>query len=104
MGKGTRVWRSQHRDLLKQGTILIDPLDTGEEIRLLFYLEHTIQDASIDTTGKRREISRQLQFAELDASGTIRPAGYAPFLDYRHVKEEEQVLIRDQRDQPWVAR
>ena len=92
----------QHRDLLKQGTILVDPLDTGEEIRLLFYLEHTIQDASIDTTGKRREISRQLQFVELDASGTIRPAGYAPFLDYRHVKEEEQMLIRDQRDQPWL--
>ena len=92
----------QHRDLLKQGTILVDPLDTGEEIRLLFYLEHTIQDASIDTTGKRREISRQLQFVELDASGTIRPAGYAPFLDYRHIKEAEQVLIHDQRDQPWL--
>jgi len=91
-----------HRDLLKQGTMLVNPLDTGEEVRLLFYLEHVIQDASIDTTGKRREVSRQLQFVELDASGMIRPAGYAPFLDYRHAKEEEQVLIGDQRDQPWL--
>ncbi|HEY4034102.1 MAG TPA: helicase-related protein, partial [Ktedonobacteraceae bacterium] len=92
----------QHRDLLKQGAILVDPLDAGQEIRLLFYLEHTIQDASIDTTGKRREISRQLQFVELDASGTIRPAGYAPFLDYRPIKEQEQVLIGDQCTQPWL--
>jgi hypothetical protein len=91
-----------HRDLLKQGTILVDPLDAGEEVRLLFYLEHVIRDASIDTTGKRREISRQLQFVELDASGTIRPAGYAPFLDYRQIKEQEYVLIADQRNQPWL--
>jgi superfamily II DNA or RNA helicase len=92
----------QHRDLLKQGTMLVDPLDTGEEIRLLFYLEHVIQDASIDTTGKRREVSRQLQFVEMDASGTMQPAGYAPFLDYRQAKEEEQALVRDQRNKPWL--
>jgi hypothetical protein len=73
-----------------------------KKVRLLFYLEHVIQDASIDTIGKRSEVSRQLQFVELDASGTIRPAGYAPFLDYRQIKEQEQVLIRDQYNQPWL--
>jgi len=83
----------QHRDLLKEGTILVDPTDNSEEVRVLFYLEHTIQDASTDSTGKRREVSRQLQFIELDAAGTIHQAGYAPFLDYRPLHEEEQALV-----------
>src|SRR5216110_289824 len=64
----------QQRRLLTQGATLVDESDMGEEVRLLFYLEHTIQDGSRDTTGKRRLVSRQLQFIELDASGTIRPA------------------------------
>ncbi len=42
----------QHRDLLKQGTILVDPHDDGEAMRVLFYLEHTIQDASLDARGQ----------------------------------------------------
>ncbi len=92
----------QQRPLLTQGATLVDPSDMGEEIRLLFYLEHTIQDASVDTTGKRREVSRQLQFVELDASGTIRPAGHAPFLDYEPLKAEEQTLISELRNQPWL--
>src|SRR5206468_4766536 len=30
----------RHRTLLKQGTILIDPADEGEKVRVLLYLEH----------------------------------------------------------------
>src|SRR5437588_1578969 len=56
----------QHRNLLTQGTMLVDSGDMGEDIRVLFYLEHTIQDGSLDNTGKRREVSRQLQFIEID--------------------------------------
>ena len=92
----------QHRDLLKEGTILVDPTDNSEEVRVLFYLEHTIQDASTDSTGKRREVSRQLQFIEIDAAGTIHQAGYAPFLDYRPLHEEEQVLVPQLRSVSWL--
>jgi SNF2 family DNA or RNA helicase len=92
----------QHRDLLKEGTILVDPTGGGEEVRVLFYLEHTIQDASTDSTGKRREVSRQLQFIEIDAAGTIHQAGYAPFLDYRPLHEEEQALVPQLRSVPWL--
>ncbi len=93
----------QHRDLLKQGTRLVDPHDNSEEPRVLFYLEHTIQDASTDnTTGKRRVISRQMQFIELDGQGTMHFAGYAPFLDYRPLTEEEQALVPQLRDIPWL--
>ncbi len=84
----------QHRNLLTQGTILVDPTDMGEDIRVLFYLEHTIQDASTDNTGKRREVSRQLQFIEIDEQGSIHAAGYAPFLDYRPLHEEEHAALR----------
>lgn len=92
----------QNRDLLKQGTILVDPNDIGEEVRVLFYLEHTVQDASTATSGKRREVSRQLQFIELNEQGTISSAGYAPFLDYRYLSEDEQALIPQLRDIPWL--
>src|SRR3989442_1697848 len=83
----------QHRNLLTQGTMLVDSGDMGEDIRVLFYLEHTIQDASTDNTGKRREVSRQLQFIEIDEQGNVHAAGYAPFLDYRPLREEEQLVV-----------
>jgi SNF2 family DNA or RNA helicase len=94
---------AQHRDLLKQGSILVDPTDRGERVRVLFYLEHTIQDASLDTTGKRREVSRQLQFIERDEAGNMHAAGYAPFLDYRPLRGEEQPLIPHLRAAPWLT-
>ena len=93
----------QYRDLLTQGAMLVDPTDSSEEVRVLFYLEHTIQDASIDTTGKRREVSRQLQFIERDAQGNIHAAGYAPFLDYRPLSEEENALVAEIRTTPWLT-
>ena len=95
----------QHRDLLKQGTILVDPNDSSEDVRVLFYLEHSIQDASIDnSTGKRRVISRRMQFVELDGQKTMHAAGYAPFLDYRSLTEEEQTLVPQLSDIPWHQR
>src|SRR5690606_17087357 len=39
------------RDLLRRGTVLVDERDTGTEPRVLFYLEHTIQDASLTRSG-----------------------------------------------------
>jgi 5S rRNA maturation endonuclease (ribonuclease M5) len=83
----------RNRDLLKRGTILIDPDDAGEEVRALFYLEHTIQDGRTDKAGNRRIVSRQLQFVETDASGVTRNAGYAPYLDYRPTTPEERTSL-----------
>ncbi len=93
----------QQRDLLTRGSMLVDPTDNGEAMRVLFYLEHTIQDAGIDTTGKRREVSRQLQFIERDEQGNISAAGYAPFLDYRPLSEEEAVHMPELRAAPWLT-
>jgi hypothetical protein len=92
----------RYRDLLKRGAILDDPHDTSENIRILSYLEHTIQDARIDRSANRRVISRRLQFVELDSYGQARTAGYAPYLDYRPLADDERALVAAVLDQAWL--
>lgn len=93
----------QQRELLTQGAVLVDASDPGVEPRLLFYLEHTIQDARILPTGQRQEISRQLHFVEINAQEQVAAAGYAPFLDYRPLSEAETTLLPDLIHTPWLA-
>ena len=52
----------RHRDLLKRGAALVDDRDDGTEPRVLFYLEHAIQDASLTRAGERRVISRRMLY------------------------------------------
>jgi len=92
----------RNQDLLKTGAILVDPTDSGEDMRVLFYLDHTIQDARTDSSGKRRAISRQLQFIEIDADGNAHTAGYAPFLDYRPLQDDEQMLMPSILSADWL--
>ena len=93
----------RNRDLLKRGTILVDPDDSGEEVRALFYLEHTIQDGRTDKAGNRRVVSRQLLFVETDSTGCTRNAGYAPYLDYRPATPEERTsLAPTLESQAWL--
>jgi len=94
--------KERYRDLLKQGTLFLDENDTGEELKVLFYLEHSIQDARVDKHGNRRVVSRRMQFVEMNEKGTVRNAGYAPYLDYRPLSEEEQRLISQELQQEWL--
>ena len=59
----------RYRDLLKQGAILVDDNDSSDKIRVLVYLEHSVQDARTDHLGQRRIVSKQLQFVEIDGDG-----------------------------------
>ncbi len=72
----------RHRDLLKRGTVLVDERDPGTTPRVLFYLEHAIQDASVTRSGDRRVISKRMLYIELDERGVARHVHYAPYLDY----------------------
>jgi SNF2 family DNA or RNA helicase len=92
----------RHRDLLRQGAILIDETAPDEDVRALVYLEHSIQDARMDRGGNRRVVSRQIQFAEVTASGEVRGAGYAPYLDYRPPTESELAAIRQMEEPGWL--
>jgi len=92
----------RYRNLLKQGAVLIDPNDPGEDPRVLFYLEHAIQDAKTNRDGTRRIVSRRLQFGEIDASGNLLRAGYAPYLDYRPASPEEMERLAPVLEQGWL--
>jgi len=80
-------------DLLKQGCILVDENDLTEQVRILVYLEHSIQDARKDKSGNFRVVSRQMQYVEIDSEGHANNAGYAPYLDYRPLQQSEQCLV-----------
>ena len=79
----------RYRDLLKRGAILVDDTDEGDQPRSLLFLEHAIQDASIDRAGNRRVVSKRMQFVEVGPSGEAKNAGPAPYLDYRRMTAVE---------------
>jgi hypothetical protein len=83
------VTLERHRDLLKRGTVLVDERDPGTSPRVLFFLEHALQDASVLPSGERRTISRRILYVEMDADGRTRHLHYAPYLDYRPLAEGE---------------
>jgi len=79
----------RHRDLLRRGAVLVDERDPGTRPRVVFYLEHGIQDASRTPSGERRAVSKQMLYVEIDADGTTRHVHYAPYLDYRPLASDE---------------
>lgn len=83
----------RYGSLLKLGAVLVDENDEGNGPKYLFYLEHSIRDARPDASGGSRIVSRRMQFVEIDQNGKVRDAGFAPYLDYRPVKQEEKVLL-----------
>jgi len=91
----------RYRDLLKRGAIFVNETDQTSDIKALFYLEHSIQDASIDKRGLQKVVSRQMQFVEIDQQGEVRNAGYAPYLDYRPLRDEEKSLVASVLEKEW---
>lgn len=89
----------RYRTILKQGAILVDENDAGEDMRFLFYLEHAIEDGRTDVNGNRRVVSRRMQFIETTEDGKAKNAGYAPYLDYRPLTADELSLIREWLEQ-----
>ena len=102
----------RYRALLRQGAILVDPTDMGEDPRLLFYLEESIQDGRSDTqpsglgragqSGQRRIIARQMQFVEMNEQGSASSAGPAPFLDYKPLSADLRPLVAPILEKEWL--
>ncbi|MCY4442681.1 MAG: helicase-related protein [Deltaproteobacteria bacterium] len=96
----------RHRDLMRRGTILVDERNPDENPRMLFYLEHAVQDGSQTRSGDRRIVSKRMLYVEMDADGNARHLHYAPYLDYRPLKQEEPTAaeILQRPECAWLER
>ncbi len=96
----------RNRDLLRRGAVLVDERDYGTEPRVLFYLEHAIQDASLTRAGERRVVSKRMLYVEMDAQGNARHLHYAPYLDYRPPGGDEPNLdaLLARPEANWITR
>jgi len=86
----------QHGNLLRQGAILVDPAEDGEEPHLLFLLTHEIK------SGDGQVLSKRLQFVRVTPDGSAIFAGWAPHLDLEPLTPADQVLLKDVLSAPWV--
>lgn len=100
MAAVTDLTLTSHRSLLKRGAILADPNDDGLEPRVLFMVDHSVREAGGD---RPRDVSRRLQFVEMDRSGQARPAGYAPHLDLQPIDTAQSGLVADVLKADWVT-
>jgi superfamily II DNA or RNA helicase/predicted nucleotidyltransferase len=71
--------------------------------RALIYLEDAIQSSAREPDGRRRVVSRRMQFIELDRDGDVALAGYAPYLDYRPPEPDELELIGGIIGEQWLS-
>jgi SNF2 family DNA or RNA helicase len=96
----------RYRDLLRRGAVLVDERDSGVQPRVIFYLEHAIQDAGVSPSGERHIISKRMLYVELDAAGEARHLQYAPYLDYRPLTSQEPTLeaILTRPECGWISR
>ena len=96
----------RHRDLLRRGAVLVDERDLGQSPRVVFYLEHAIQDAIPTRGGDRRVVSKRMLYVELDATGEARHLHYAPYLDYRPLEATEPDVagILARPECAWITR
>ncbi len=96
----------RQRDLLRRGAVLVDERDPGMEPRVVFYMEHAIQDASVTRAGERRVISKRMLYVELDSAGNARHLHYAPYLDYRPLNSNEPGVdtILARSEAAWISR
>ena len=86
----------QHGNLLRQGTILVDQTDDGEQPHLLFLLTHEIK------SGDGAVLSKRLQFVRVAPDGTATFAGWAPHLDLEPLAPDNRELLKELLAAPWI--
>lgn len=86
----------QHGNLLRQGTMLVDPSDDGVEPHLLFLLTHEIK------SGDDQTLSKRLQFVRVASDGTASFAGWAPHLDLEPLPADARPLCKELLAAPWI--
>jgi superfamily II DNA/RNA helicase len=87
----------RHGNLLRQGAVLVDPADDGEEPHLLFLLTHEIK------SGDDQVLSKRLQFVRVAPDASASFAGWAPHLDLEPLALADSALINDVFAAPWIS-
>jgi len=86
----------KHGNLLRQGTVLVDPADEGEEPHLLFLLTHEVR------SGDGQVLSKRLQFVRVAPDGSATFAGWAPHLDLEPLAAADRRLLEEVLSAPWI--
>lgn len=86
----------QHSNLLRQGAILADPIDEGQEASLLFLITHEIK------SGDGLVLSKRLQFVHVSPAGKASFAGWAPHLDYEPLDAADRPLLAELLKADWI--
>lgn len=93
----TDILLEQHADLLRQGTVLVDPADEGTQPHLLFLLAHEIK------SGDGMTLSKRLQFVRVEPNGMASFAGWAPHLDLQPVEGADRVRLKGVLEADWIT-
>jgi len=91
------VLLEQHANLLRQGTIFVDPSDDGDQPSLLFLLTHEVK------SGDGQVISKRLQFIRVLPDGSATFAGWAPHLDLEPLAPADRSLVAATLTAPWLT-
>ena len=89
--------------LLRQGAVLVDDRDPGNQPRTLIYLQHAVTDGRTTPAGDRRTVSKRFEFIEVGSDGQGRFAGWAPYLDLRPATPAEQLAAATIADREWAG-
>jgi len=87
----------QHSNLLRQGAVLVDPADDGDQASLLFLLTHEIK------SGDGQVLSKRLQFVRVASDGSASFAGWAPHLDLEPLDPADRPLLKELFAAPWIC-
>jgi superfamily II DNA or RNA helicase len=87
----------QHSNLMRQGAVLVDPIDDATEASLLFLITHEIK------SGDGTVLSKRLQFVRVTPDGNASFAGWAPHLDYEPLPTGDFHLLKPFLAEPWLC-
>ncbi len=91
------VLLEQHANLLRQGTVLVDPADEGTDPWLLFLVTHEVK------SGDGHVLSKRMQFVRVNPDASTSFAGWAPHLDLEPLDQSQRPLIKEVLEASWIS-
>ena len=93
--------QARYGENLEQCTLLIDNTGQDDRVRMLYYIQSDIRDATMDSHDNPRLASRRLAFVEMYSDGTAVNSGMAPYLDYETATKEQFDWVKKNLPSIW---